>query len=222
MEWDTQVCFGWSDAAHLLSRANFVVLHIIEVELEEAQAVFDVASCGMSAAEQRALARWTAARQSAGQKAQWWSCLPFFDDNSIACLSLCKKWTGVVESVVDAVWKKYNYQISDAKSAVNYYDNINWEAILGRILHTRRRKTILPEAKVKRYSTNVDDVLAAAEAHRSHLVDKTAAQQLFGRLLFACDAGVTSTECVSRYRTLLSPAVSNSTTTNCTRMTLKR
>jgi hypothetical protein len=192
MEWDTQVCFGWSDAAHLLSRANFVVLHIIEVELEEAQAVFDVAGCGMNAAEQSALAQWTAARQSAGQTTKWWSCLPFFDDNSIACLSLCKKWTGVVENIVDAVWKKYNYQISEAKSAVNYYDNDHWDAILGRILHTRRRQIILPEAKVKRYSKNVDDVLAAAEAHRSHLVDKTAAQQLFGRLLFACDAGVPS------------------------------
>ena len=192
MEWDTQVCFGWSDAAHLLPRANFVVLHIIEVELEEAQAVFGVTSCGMSEAEQSALEQWTATRHAVGQKAQWWSCLPFFDDNSIACLSLCKKWTGVVESVIDAVWKKYNYQISAAKSAVNYYDNDHWEAILGRVLHTRRRQTILPQAKVTRYSSNVDDVIAAAEAHRTHLVDKTSAQQLFGRLLFACDAGVPS------------------------------
>ena len=45
---------------------------------------------------------------------------------------------------------------------------------------------------MKRYSQNIDDVLDAAEAHKTYLVDKKLAQQLFGRLLFACDAGVPS------------------------------
>ena len=71
----------------------------------------------------------------------------------------------MVEHVVDAIWERYSYQISEDKSAVNFYDTNVWEPILGRILHTRRRQTLLPDAKVKRYSQNIDDVLDAAEAH---------------------------------------------------------
>ena len=191
-QWDTQACFGWSDCAHLLNRANFAVLHVIEVELEAAQRDFPIEDIDLDDCDKSKLLAWTRARHSAGFSGNWWSCLPFFDDNSIACISLGAKWTARVEQIVDSVWEKYHFQVEDDKSATNLYDTETWEPTLGRILHTRKRRTILPEAKVKRYSAGIDSIVHEATKHPKNLVKKQLAEQTFGRLLFSCDAGIPS------------------------------
>jgi hypothetical protein len=50
-QWDTQACFGRADCAHLLSRINYAVLHVIEVELSAAQRDFDIANIALPDAE---------------------------------------------------------------------------------------------------------------------------------------------------------------------------
>ena len=53
-----------------------------------------------------------------------------------------------------------------------------------------RRQRRLPKSKVKKYSDNVDAIIAVVEAHPHNLVEKTAIQQVLGRLLFGLKVGI--------------------------------
>jgi hypothetical protein len=118
--------------------------------------------------------------------------LPFADDNTIACLSLGGEWTAVVRRVATSIWKRYHYQLSDDKTEVNTYDTETWAPVLGRILDARGREIRLTAPKVDRYCNDIDAAIALAKSRDDCLVPKKTCEQLFGRLLFACECGVGS------------------------------
>jgi hypothetical protein len=190
VEYDTSCCFGWRDCAHLLSRCNYTVLDMIQQELDVAQATFDFE--GVDPVAKRKMIDWTEYRRAQGYHGRWTSVLPFIDDNTFACISANGRWTAKVIEVVEQMWQRFNYEISHDKSETNVYDAKEWSPVLGRIMHTRNRETSLPPKKVKRYCDDIDKIVAAATAHPRRLVEKKTCEQAFGRLLFACDAGVPS------------------------------
>jgi hypothetical protein len=83
--YDTQCAFGWGDAAHLLSRCNYAILHVIQCELDTAQHEFDV--MGVDTDVKQRMLHWSEYRRAQGYHGRWTSVLPFIDDNTVACIS---------------------------------------------------------------------------------------------------------------------------------------
>jgi hypothetical protein len=83
--YDTQCAFGWGDAAHLLSRCNYAILHVIQCELDTAQHEFDVV--GVDTDVKQRMLHWSEYRRAQGYHGRWTSVLPFIDDNTVACIS---------------------------------------------------------------------------------------------------------------------------------------
>ena len=188
INFDTQCIFGQGDCAHLLSRANYAALHVIQHELDAAQAQFDFA--GVSDEVRRQMLWYTDYRRAQGYNGRWTTVLPFIDDNTFACISGDGQWTKRVIQVVEQVWRRFHFELSEDKSETNVYDAETWSPVLGRILNLRARTISLPPAKVARYSQDIDSVIDAAHAHPKRLVEKKSCERIFGRLVFACDSGV--------------------------------
>jgi hypothetical protein len=188
VNFDTQCVFGQSDCCHLLSRCNYVVLDIIQQELNVAQANFDFV--GVSTDVRRQMLWYSSYRKAQGYSGRWTTVLPFVDDNTFACVSGDGQWTAAVIRIVEAVWQRFHFELSHDKSTTNVYDATEWSPVLGRILHTRDRSVLLTAAKVRRYSDDIDSIIDDARAHPKRLVAKKSCERVFGRLLFACEAGV--------------------------------
>jgi hypothetical protein len=176
--------FGMSDLPALLSRFNHVICELIRRRLEYEQARFPAEKIPDHVKE------WMAERAAAGQSQSWTGQLPFFDDNSFCCLSLGGEWTDTVKRVATEVWAKYAMTVEHSKTMCTEFGDDTEAPVLGVIIDAARRQRRLPKSKVDKYSGNVDAVIAAAEAHPQNLVEKTAIQQILGRLLFGLKAGI--------------------------------
>ena len=176
--------FGMADLPALLSRFNHVICELIRRKLEYEQARFPADQIPAH------VKQWMAERAEAGLSQSWTGQLPFFDDNSYCCLSLGGKWTEIVKRVATETWAKYTLLVEHSKTTCTEFGDDTEAPVLGVIIDAARRQRRLPQSKVQKYSDNVDAVIAAAEAHPQNLVEKTAIQQVLGRLLFGLKAGI--------------------------------
>ena len=184
---DFRGCFGWADLCALLKRVNFAIVDIIIGELRDKQAAFDVDS--LDAAMRQRLTEWTQLRQQNGFSGDWFTALPFFDDNSIAAFSLGGRWTAVVRETAIGVWDRYHKEMSPEKEALNMHDEADPEPIIGNIVSMADRERRLPPAKQLQYAAALDAVLAAATAHGKDMVPKKLVDSLMGRLVNAALCG---------------------------------
>ena len=187
MSVDYMAVFGWADLCLLLNRFNYAIMDVIVYKLRAAQDDFDVST--LDTETRSKLLAWTFERREHGFSGDWFAPLPYFDDNSIANISLGGVWTSIINKIAKATWREYHMDLSDEKEELNRHDDEEPAPIIGRVFAVQDRQRRLPRIKVLQYTRHLDRVIAAARVHRRNLVRQDDTRSLFGRLMFAVEAG---------------------------------
>jgi hypothetical protein len=180
----TRGTFGVGDLPNFCNRTAFLVQELITLRLDEEQRKLPM---GIIPEHVR---QWVKQRHAAGLSTSFTTQMVFFDDCSMACLSLGGRWTEIVLRTAKAVWAEFKMDLAHDKTQVSRFGDGTEAVILGVAFDVAQRQRRLPAAKQQKYSDNVDAVLAAAAEHPNQLVTKLSVQQVLGRLLFAMAAAV--------------------------------
>ena len=124
----------------------------------------------------------TKRRRQLGAHGDWFTQLPWFDDNSRGVLCF---FTSTLKEMQYAMWDEFNVEWAPKKSATMLYGCSKWEPIIGWELRVKERRRLLPPSKAKGYTELIEATLKEADKHKRKLVQADPFDSLLGKLAHA-------------------------------------
>jgi hypothetical protein len=185
-ETDERGCFGYSHYPERTSRFNHAMEELITKRQRTAQAEFlrDGPWTPWSPQTRERTLAFVRRRIALGASGDLFCKNAWFDDNQGAAL---RPFVAIARRIQRLFWDEFNIDISVEKSKFNPWETEIFEAATGVEIRARLRRVTLPPEKVDKYTLEIEQMVAAAEASAQSLAPRPLVERIIGRAVHACE-----------------------------------